>query len=59
MWGSDDWDKEVLIRTKELFKKNGFPTWTMSDEPKYLDRTIRQSRQLHPSTDIDFVFPFM
>jgi hypothetical protein len=58
MWGSDDWDKEVLTRTKKLFQKNGFPTWTLSDQPNYIERTIRTSRLKHDATDIDFVFPF-
>lgn len=52
------WDRYVLEQAKVLWRKGGMPTWTLSDETNFIDRTVRLSKNIHTDADIDYVFRF-
>ena len=53
-----EWDEHRLNLMRSYFRKNGMPTWTLSDEPNHIDRTVRQSKALNDPANIDFVFRY-
>ena len=57
-WGSPNWDQRVMDLARQLWRKNGMPTWTCNDETNFLDRTIRLSKNSNTHADIDYVFRF-
>ena len=55
---SPGWDRCVLEQARMMFVGGGFPTWISTDDLKYIDRTVRLSKNSHTDADIDYVFRF-